>query len=58
VRCKPMGNVFIDLGGGYAFDRFWFEDDDYDDRGDTRIDIDDGLFVMLQVGIDLGIVSR
>ena len=58
VRWNPTQTVFVDVGGGYAFDRFWFEDEDYDDRGDTKIDIDDGFFGFLKVGIDLGVAPR
>jgi hypothetical protein len=32
---------------GWAFDRFFFEGEDYDDRDNDRIDIEDGPFVSL-----------
>jgi hypothetical protein len=35
----------IELVGGYAFDRFFFEGEGYSDRHDNRIDVDSGPFV-------------
>jgi hypothetical protein len=40
-----LRHVGVELVGGYAFDRFFFEGEDYDDRRHNRIDIDDGPFV-------------
>ncbi len=37
-------NVVLDLFAGYAFDRFYFEGEEYDDRGDNRLSISDGPF--------------
>lgn len=34
----------IDLQGGYGFDRFLYEGEDYGDRGDDRISLSDGWF--------------
>jgi hypothetical protein len=42
-------HVFLDLSGGYAFDRFWFEGEDYDDRSMDRINLADGPFVSAQI---------
>ena len=41
----------VDLGGGYAFGRFWFEESSYDERGESRIDLDDGPFALLRVNL-------
>ena len=41
----------VDLGGGYAFGRFWFEESSYDERGESRIDLDDGPFAFLKVNV-------
>ncbi len=37
----------FELEGGYAFNRFWFEGEDFDDRFDSRIDLADGPYVRL-----------
>ncbi len=42
-------NIALDIAGGYAFDRFFFEGENYDDRGDNRISISDGPVLMFQV---------
>jgi hypothetical protein len=41
-------DCFLDLSGGWAFDRFWFEGEDYGDRGDNRIDISDGPVMQMR----------
>lgn len=38
-------NCTLDLQGGYGFDRFFFEGEDYDDRGKSRISLSDGAFL-------------
>lgn len=38
----------LDLQAGFAFDRFLFEGEDYGDRGDNRIEIQDGCFFGIQ----------
>jgi hypothetical protein len=42
--------LFVDLDVGYSFDRFYFEGEDYGDRGQNRIDVGDGRFVQVRVG--------
>lgn len=42
--------VRLDLSGGYAFDRFYFEGETWDDRRDNRIDIEDGPFISARLG--------
>ena len=51
ARWDIRENVWLDLAGGWAFDRFWFEGEDYGDRGDNRLDLSDGPFVRLQLGL-------
>ena len=51
VRWQPNETFFVDFGGGYSFDRFWFEGEDYEDRSYNRINVSDGPFVQLRVGL-------
>ena len=44
-------NVWLDLSGGWAFDRFWFEGEDYGDRGNNRLDLSDGPMIRFQLGL-------
>jgi hypothetical protein len=53
VRWDVAEQVDVDVSGGWAFDRLFFEGDDWDDRTDDRLDIDDGPFMMLRVRIRL-----
>ncbi len=54
---RVEGGLAVDLGeharlgltGGYAFDRSFFEGEDYDERGRNRIEVADGAFVTLKV---------
>ena len=46
-------NVWLDLCGGWAFDRFWFEGEDYGDRGNNRLDLGDGPMIKFQLGLRL-----
>ncbi len=41
---------FLDLGGGYVFDRFYFEAERYDDRHENRLNISNGFFGSLRLG--------
>ena len=45
--------VSLEAAGGWAFDRFWFEGEDYEDRGNNRVGIGDGPVVRFQVRIAL-----
>ena len=51
IRWDASPRVYIDAGGGYAFDRFWFEGEDYSDRNTNRIKLADGPFATLRVGV-------
>ena len=50
--------LFIDVTGGYAFDRFYFEGEGYSDRDDNRIDVGDGPFAALRVGAEVLVGGR
>lgn len=41
----------VDLGAGYAFDRFYFSGEDWDDRRDARLDVADGPILRLQLAL-------
>jgi hypothetical protein len=43
--------AFVDVTGGYSFDRFYFEGEGYSDRNHNRIDVDAGPFVQARVGV-------
>jgi hypothetical protein len=51
ARVDITDRVYMDASAGWAFDRFWFEGEGYDDRGDNRIDVDDGPFVGVKLGV-------
>lgn len=44
------GGPFLDLAGGYAFDRFYFEGEGYDDRDKNRLNLENGFFAQMRVG--------
>jgi hypothetical protein len=44
-----LRHVGVDVSGGRAFDRFYFEGEGYSDRHDNRIDVADGWFVSARV---------
>ncbi len=44
-------HISLEAQVGFAFDRFWFEGEDYDDRGDDRIDLGDGPFTALTLRV-------
>jgi hypothetical protein len=43
--------VDLDVSGGFAFDRFWFEGEDFDDRGFNRINLTDGPFASANIRV-------
>ncbi|MFP4052322.1 MAG: outer membrane protein [Phycisphaerae bacterium] len=49
VEIELHENITLDLSGGYAFDRFFFEADEYDDRDENRLELQDGAFAGVQV---------
>jgi hypothetical protein len=51
IQVSPNRHASIDLSGGYAFDRFYFEGRDYEDRDQNRVSIGNGPFVALRAGV-------
>jgi len=43
--------LYVEVVGGYTFDRFYFEGEGYSDRDENRIDVGDGPFAALRVGV-------
>jgi len=49
VILHPAGDMEVTLSGGYAFDRFFFEGESYeDDRTDNRVDVADGPVIAVR----------
>jgi hypothetical protein len=46
-----LRHVGFEVSGGYAFDRFYFEANDYHDRNENRIDIHSGPFVIGKINL-------
>lgn len=46
-----LRHVGFEVSGGYAFDRFYFEANDYSDRNENRIDIHSGPFVIGKINL-------
>ncbi len=51
VRWDIDEHLFVDFSGGYAFDRFWFEGETYNDRDFNRIDVEDGPYLGFKLGL-------
>ena len=51
ARWDLQEKVWLDLSGGWAFDRFWFEGEDYGDRGNNRLDLSDGPMIKFELGL-------
>jgi hypothetical protein len=45
LRYDGNARVGLEVAAGYAFDRYYFEGRDFGDRGDDRIDVQDGPFL-------------
>ncbi|HMF14008.1 MAG TPA: hypothetical protein VKE94_16940, partial [Gemmataceae bacterium] len=41
----------LDFSGGYVFDRFYFEGAKYSDNGFNRVDVGNGAFVAVRIGV-------
>jgi hypothetical protein len=52
IQVSPGRHVSIDLSAGYAFDRFYFEGRDYEDRDRNRVSIGSGPFLALRAGVN------
>jgi len=48
LKCGLGQKLELTLAGGYAFDRFFFEGRDYDDRMENRVEFGDGPFFTLR----------
>jgi hypothetical protein len=42
--------LYVEVAGGYSFDRFYFEGEGYSDRGQNRVDVEDGPFAAIRLG--------
>jgi hypothetical protein len=51
VRYDISPATAIDLSGGYAFDRFYFQGRQWSDKWNDRIDVGNGLFLSLRVQV-------
>jgi hypothetical protein len=49
IQWNIVGPVTLDVSGGYAFDRMYFEAEKYKDRDTNRIDIQDGPYLSAQL---------
>jgi hypothetical protein len=48
-----LRHVGIEVSGGYAFDRFYFEGEKYSHRDRNRLDVDAGAFVSVRLSVRL-----
>lgn len=51
LRWDPTPRLFAEASGGYAFDRFWFEGEKYRDRDVNRLELGDGPYLQLRLGV-------
>jgi hypothetical protein len=51
VVVTPTKGVSLDLAGGYAFDRYFFETQNFSLSGRNRVDVGAGAFVRFQLEI-------
>ena len=49
VRWQVRDRCHLDFSGGYAFDRFFFEGERYEDRSFNRLDVSGGVFLGVQI---------
>ncbi|MCF8032435.1 MAG: hypothetical protein K9K66_05715 [Desulfarculaceae bacterium] len=47
IKLPFSRDMSLNLSGAYAFDRLWFEGNDYDDRDQDRINLENGLVFSL-----------
>lgn len=52
ARWDICEQFWLDLAAGWAFDRFWYEGEDYGDRGGSRLNLSDGPVVKLLLGLE------
>ena len=53
MRWDMCEHAWLDLAGGWTFDRFWYEGEDYGDRSHNRLNLSDGPTLKLQLGLSL-----
>jgi len=54
IKLRSAADFEVTISGGYSFDRFFFEGENYDDdRTDNRVDVTDGPFVSVRARIKL-----
>ncbi len=53
VAWEIHDRVTLDASAGWAFDRFWYEGEDYDDRGRNRINLSDGPVAQVNLRIEI-----
>ena len=51
VRWEIGRHAFVEAAAGYAFNRFFFEGETYEDREDNRVNVSDGAFAAVRVGV-------
>jgi hypothetical protein len=51
ARFGPFRGIRVEVAGGYVFDRFYFEGENYGDRDQNRIDVDSGPFVTARLDV-------
>ena len=51
IRARLGRNVSLRISGGYAYDRYYFQGEDFDDRGKDRIDLESGPFVSATISL-------
>ena len=49
IKSPLYKGLSADLACGYVFDRLWFQGDDYDDRNQDRVDLENGVQVTLNL---------
>jgi len=47
LRWELLDGLGLEFAGGYAFDRFWYEGDEWEDRGRNDIDLEDACYIRL-----------
>lgn len=51
ARIKLTDLLAMEIAGGYAFDRFYFEGEKFSDRSHNRLNIHDGPFAQLKINL-------
>ncbi|MBS3735306.1 MAG: hypothetical protein KGY99_10355 [Phycisphaerae bacterium] len=51
IKIDLAENVTLDISTGWAFDGFFFEGEDYGDRSDNRLTLEDGLYAGVSLSV-------